>query len=206
MTTEINAADAVLETNNGADAQEAQVETLTPEQIAAENKALKAEAEKNGELLKKLRKFEKENKERADKEALESGKYKELYEAAQAKIGEADTKLKARLVDEKLKEVLAAEKTKSVSTVMKLIDRSKIEFDDDGEVNVRSITSLVKSIKETDSILFDDTTTTPAAPNLKRATEGDVMGGYEKELAAITTNTRNASQAIYNIMKKYNKV
>jgi vacuolar-type H+-ATPase subunit I/STV1 len=204
MTEENKVADATEELKS-ADAQVAAPVEQTAEQVIAENKALKAEAEKNSELLKKLRKFEKENKDRADKEAVESGRYKELYEAADAKIKETESKLRTRAADEKLKELLTAEKAKSLSTVMKLIDRSKIEFDEDGEVNVKSLAALVKSVKETDSILFDGAET-PVAPNLKRATEGDVTGGYEKELAALPANTRDISTAIYKIMKKYNKV
>jgi hypothetical protein len=203
MTEQEKTADAVeVKDQTSADAQ-----TVEPsvEDIKAERDALKAEAEKNSELLKKLRKFEKENKDRAEKELLAANKYKELYEAAQAKISETESKFRAKAADEKLKELLSAEKAKSIPTVMKLIDRSKIEFDEDGEVNVKSLAALVKSVKETDSILFDGTET-PAAPNLKRATEGDVTGGYEKELASINYKTKDATNAIYNIMKKYNKL
>ena len=201
MTEENKTVDAVIE-QNGTDVLTASEPTL--ESIKAERDVLKADAEKNSELLSKLRRFEKENKDRADKEAKESGKYKELYEQADAKNKETEAKLKTKAADEKLKELLTAEKATSISTVMKLIDRSKIEFDEDGEVNVKSLAALIKSVKETDSILFD-VTETPAAPIIKRATEGDVTGGFEKELAAINSKTINATDAIYKIMKKYNK-
>ncbi len=167
-----------------------------------------AEATKNADLLKKLRKFEKENKEKAEKEAIEAGKYKELYEAAQTKLSDIETKVRTQVIDGALKDALTEAKARSMSTVMKLVDRSKVVLNEDGSVDPKSLAEMVKGLKVSDPILFGDETTATAAevrtvvvPPLHKAGEGNTTGGYEKEVRAA-----KSPQQIEAVMRKYGKL
>lgn len=168
-----------------------------------------AEATKNADLLKKLRKFERENKEKAEKEAIEAGKYKELYEAAATKLTDFETKAKTQVIDAALKDALTEAKAKSLSTVMKLVDRSKVALNDDGSVDPKSLTELIKGLKTSDPILFSgEATDTSGAevrkvvvPPLHKVGEGAANGGYEKEVRAAKT-----TQQIETVMRKYGKL
>lgn len=155
-----------------------------------------AEAAKNGELLKKLRKFEKENKDKAEREAIEAGKYKELYEAAQLKLSDMESKVRNQVVDGVLKDALTEAKVKSIPTVMKLLDRSKVEVTEDGSVDPKSVAQLIKELRVSDPIFFDEqqaapvkepTQRTVVVPNLHRAGEGSVKDSFTRELAAAKT-------------------
>lgn len=144
-----------------------------------------ADAAKNAELLKKLRKFEKENKEKAEREAIEAGKFKELYESAVTKLTEVEQKIRTQAVDSALKEALTDAKAKSIPTVLKLIDRSKVEVLEDGSVDPKSVANLIKELRVSDPIFFDEASTeasqrTVVVPNLHRAGEGR---GLNKEIS-----------------------
>ena len=169
---------------------------VTGEDLQAQLDRLQAEFDKNKVLLKKVRAFERENKEAADAALQEQGKYKELYEAELTKRNELETKISAKLIDGALTSALSAAKVKAVSTVMKLIDKSKITVEND-EVDISSIQAQLKDLKLTDPILFDTGEETPA---VKRATEGTPVGGYEKELRGA-----KSQKEIEAVMRKYHK-
>lgn len=174
-----------------------EVKELSPAE--KELAALKAEREKDAELLKKLRKFEKENKDRAEKEAVEAGKFKELYEAEKAAREAIEGKVKAKELDAAIRAELSNFKAKAPDTVLKLIDKASIQWNEDGSVDTKSIEKALKAVKQTDPILFEEETS--GAPSVKRAGEGDVVGGYEKEIKAAQT-----AKDIEAVMRKYGKI
>lgn len=158
---------------------------------------LKAQQAKDAELLKKLRKFEKENKEKADKEAIEAGKFKELWEQEKAAREAIESKVKAKELDSAIRAELANFKAKAPETVLKLIDKAAIQWKDDGGVDTKSIETALKALKKSDPILFEEEQA--STPSVKRATEGDVVGGYEKDIRAARTQ-----KEIEAVMRKYN--
>lgn len=126
-----------------------------------------------------IRKYEKEAKQRAEAEAAKSaealkeqGKYKDLYEAA---LSEKSSLLK-HLVDQKidaaLSNIIDVEGFKNKSTIMKLVDKSKIKVDGD-TVEANSIKVLIDDLKKTDPILFTElkVESKPTIPTAARASE-----------------------------------
>jgi len=100
---------------------------------------------------------------------------------------------------------------KSVTTALKLIDRSKIEFDKDGQVVQKSIDDAIAAVKVSDAILFGEPAATeqkgaPAQPTVQRAAQdsGD-KSGYETELAEARMK-RDGGKAIQDVLRKYGKI
>lgn len=165
-------------------------------EVSTEIETLKAELAKNQELIKKLRKFEKENLTRAEQEAKakeealkEQGKYKELYE-------ELTGKMRSQKVDSAIEAALVESKAKSNKTVKALIDKSQIEFDGE-EVNANSLKNLIAGLKKEHSVLFDVET----AASVKRAGEAENISGYEKEVRGAKTTAE-----LQKILRKYGKL
>jgi len=159
--------------------------------------ALQAELAKNQELIKKLRKYEKENLARAEQEAKakedalkEQGRYKELYE-------ELNGKLRKQTIEQALESALTDAKAKSTKTVKALINISDIEFDGD-QINTKALKAKIEEVKKEHSILFE---AEAAAPSVKRAGENDPIGGYEKELRAAKT-----AKELNAVLRKYGKI
>lgn len=169
------------------------------EDAAKRVEQLEAEQAKNAELLKKLRKFEKENAVKAEDALKEQGKWKDIAEAHAAKLAELETKFRDRALTGALNEALKESKAKSISTVMKLIDKSLIKVEGD-EVDAKSIQAVIKGLKESDPILFD-IEEKPTAPPVKRASEGAPISGFEQEIKACKT-----AKDIENVMRKYGKL
>jgi hypothetical protein len=152
---------------------------------------LEAELDKARNNLQAARRFEKESKlTRAELEAQlrDQGKFKELYE-------QAATQLKNIALDGALAEAAKAAKAKDVKAVLKLVDRSSIEVKN-GIADAKSVESAVLKAKEEFSILFDHVET----PAPKRAAEGAVTSGFEKELDAC-----KSAADIQAVMRKYGK-
>lgn len=169
----------------------------TSNEGTSELDTLKAELTKNQELIKKLRKYEKENLTRAEQEAkakeealAEQGKYKELYE-------ELNGKLRNQTIESALDSVLTEAKVKSVKTVKALIDRSKIGFEGD-QIDTKSLKGLVEELKKEHAILFE---VEVPAPSVKRAGEADTTGGFEKELRAA-----KSQKELESVLRKYGKM
>lgn len=173
----------------------------TVEEAIAELARVNAEREKDSELLKKVRKYEKENKERAEAAQKEQGKWKELYEEELAKRESFETKAREASINSVLKEALKESGAKAVDTVMKLVDKAGVVVDEDGNVDIKSVNEIIKSVQQSDPFLFGEveTTTAPTTiPAAKRATEGERLGGYEAEIAAAKTQ-----KELTAVLKKY---
>lgn len=196
MTTEV-LADAIVETPvvEVPDGNVVPPEVKTAEERLA---VLEAELVKKEELLKKVRKFEKENKEAAEKALADQGKFKELYEAEVNRRSELEGKIKATVLNSAITDALKDSGAVSITTVMKLIDKDKIGFDGE-KVDADSIKTLIKELKSTDPVLFQDAT--KPVPPVKKAGEGDVVGGFEKEIRAATTQKQ-----IEQVMRKFGKL
>lgn len=175
--------------------------TPTLEQLQEQLSAVQTELSAKEELLSKVRKFEKENKEAAlaaEKKLAESGEFKQLYEAEASKAASWQEKYTKVLVENVVAEHLKEAGAVSVTSVAKLLDRSKIVIDND-KVDTSSVQSLIQELKTSDPALF--TQVTKPVPPPKKAGEGDPVGGFEKEIRAATTQKQ-----IETVMRKYGKL
>jgi hypothetical protein len=175
------------------------------EELQSKNEKLssinKEVIDSRNKVKQQLRKFEKQTEEQLNTELAEQGKYKELYEAQLAEKEALQSKIRNNSLDKAFTSALAEADAKSVNTVMKLVDKDNIEFDDDGNPSEDSILAAINAVKESDPILFgSQQTETPNAPPVKRATEGENLGGYDQEIRACTTQAQ-----IESVMKKYGK-
>lgn len=162
------------------------------QKLSADKKAI---LDEKYQVKRKLSKFEEEAQQREATALAEQGKYKELYEQANQKITALETARKDGLVSSAIKDVLKEAGARSVETVMKLVDKTSVEFDEAGNVKVDSVKSIVDGIKKSDPILFGTPVETPP---VKRVTEGPVEGSFEKEVAAAKT-----PEQLKAIMAKY---
>lgn len=152
-------------------------------------KDLQSTTQEKEELVKKVRKYEKEARTKAETALLEQGKFKELYEAELAKRTELETTLTAKAIDAQLLSILEKSNLKSVNTVMKLLDKSKIKVDGD-TVDAGSVKVLIDELKKSDPVLFEVGTSTP---KVERASEGIVvkdMKPTDKIAAALNKLTK----------------
>lgn len=175
--------------------------TPTLEQLQEQLSAVQTELSAKEELLSKVRKFEKENKEAAlaaEKKLAESGEFKQLYEAEASKAASWQEKYTKVLVENVVAEHLKEAGAVSVTSVAKLLDRSKIVIEND-KVDTSSVQSLIQELKTSDPALF--TQVTKPVPPPKKAGEGDPVGGFEKEIRAATTQKQ-----IEIVMRKYGKL
>ncbi len=126
----------------------------------------------------------------------------------ESEVGTARTLVKNSSIDIAMSDALK-DKVTSVPTALKLIDRSGVEFGDDGTINADSLKTVIEKLKESDSILFKAEDNTDGendkgnqAPAARRAGEGDTGGsGYAKEIRSALTQ-----KDIMAVMKKYGKV
>jgi hypothetical protein len=149
----------------------------------------------------KLRQFETEQTQREQTLLTEQGKFKELYEKAEAEKVALKTGLKNKAVDSALKEVLQKAGARSVDTVAKLVDKSKVGVnDEDFTVDVMSIQTQIEELKKTDPILFG-VGEGANLPPVKRPTDGATTSGFEQEMRAAKTQND-----ITSVMRKYGKI
>ena len=112
-----------------------------------------------------------------------------------------------------LKTALESAGAKSVTTAMKLIDRSKVEFDKDGQVVQKSIDDAIEAVKVSDAILFGEPAQADGKkgevipqPNVQRA--APASGGksdYESELA-VARAKHDGGKAVIEVLRKYQKI
>lgn len=144
----------------------------------------------------------------------EKSKLYEQFEAVNGELSSMKEATKNQTVSQALTTALEASGATSVSTVMKLIDKSKIEFDEQGQIKAESIATLIKEVQESDPILFggvqeakksEQTSTTSGAstsvPDVKRAGEASTEGAYDKEMKAC-----KSPQEIQAVLRKYGKM
>lgn len=194
------------EAPEGADGKESSgtQQQLSLEQALQKITTLETEVADGRKLIEKLRKFEKENKERAERGEAETGKYKDLYETERAKH---EQYVRDATIDGVLKDTLVAAGAKSIPTVLKLIDRSQVSLNDDGSVDPKTVQKHVDALKASDAYLFGDAPQEPGAtksvavPSRHRAGSGDPAPGYEQEIRSAKSHVE-----IEAVMRKYGKL
>lgn len=137
----------------------------------------------------------------------EKSKLLEQFEATQTELNGLKESAKQEKINSALTTALEAAGAKSINTVMKLIDKSKLQFDEEGKVNSETVISAIKEVMDSDPILFGEvdpkketsrTGTEFLNPGVLRAGNGSTEGAYEKELRAAKTQNEIAA-----VMRKY---
>lgn len=194
------------ETSTGADAPDEVTKPVVGETQEERIVRLEQALEKSQEKIENFRKYEKRYKEQLSAEGLQTAhKLQEQLAAETEKRATLEAKVRDKAVASALEKALADAKVKAVSTTMKLIDKSKIVVADD-EVDMKSVEAIIKELQTSDPVLFateEETkpAPTPAHPPVKKATEGDVVAGYEVDMR----KARNAKE-IEAVMRKYGKM
>lgn len=206
MTTENNATESTTQTVDAGN----KGEVITLEAALDKIKTLESQFQEavgtRDKAKEKLRKLEQDLGDsagyKAQYETLFTEKSK-LAEQLQAVTGEFNS-FKATLQQEKVNATLqsAIEQAgaKSVGTVLKLIDKSKVELDEQGNVKAESLTALIEEVKTSDPILFGNETTF-IDPGVKRAGDTSSEGIFDKEIKACKTQ-----KEIEEVLRKYGKM
>lgn len=165
---------------------------------------LEADAAKNSELLTKLRRFEKENKTAAEKAQQRAEELERKVQEEEGKRTELETKIRNRIVDAALEKALVDAKATSPTTALKLLDKAAIKVDGE-EVDAKSVQEMIEALQKSDPVLFSTdvkTTETPMQhPPVRKATEGDVVAGYERDMRAA-----KSQKDIEAVLRKYGKM
>lgn len=163
----------------------------------------------------KLRELEETNgkssalQEQYDSLFTEKSKLLEQFEATKSELNSIKESIKNEKLNSALTTALEAAGAKAVPTVMKLIDKSKLQFDEQGNVSSENIIAAIEEIKASDPILFGDVDPKKASavgqefsnPAVKRATEASTEGAFEKEIRAAKSQNE-----ILAVMRKYGKI
>lgn len=152
-------------------------------------KELESELSKNQAILEKSRKSEKYAKqsrqqlEQRVQELEAQGDFKTKYEQL---VGQINSDALDKAISEAASKAAKPEHVKAVAT--KLIDRSAIQVTD-GVADAKAVEAAMLKAKEE----FPDYFIAAQTPEPKRAAEGAVIGGFEKELAAAKTQAEYAA-------------
>lgn len=200
-----------------------QTESTTQEQATDVTNKSEVQAETNLEDIKTLQANYKSAVSSRDKYKQQVRELEEAVKGSaelQSKLAEIEKELetksneltsikegqKQKALESALSTALEAAGAKSISTVMKLIDKAKIQFNEEGNVSSDTIEAAVKEVMSSDPILFGDIDPKKAQnngqefldPGVKRAGEGGTEGAYQKEIKA----AKNQKE-IMAVMKKY---
>lgn len=178
---------------------EQEVETSTQEtDPVAKLKEIQEELDRKSELVKQLRKYERQQKEEKEKLLKEQGNFKELYESTLDKFNSLKGQLLNTNINIAIEEVAKSSGVKSISTLNKIIDKTAISVDENGVVDLNSVKDLIKSLQTSDPLLFElaDVKT----PSVKKANEDTPVSSYEVDLRKAKT-----PQEIEAVLKKYGK-
>ena len=188
---------------------EVTLEQALAKAAASESKFLEVVADRD-KVKGKLRKLEETASSATELQAkydalfAEKGKLLETYESTTKELSSLKQQALDQKVNTALETAITAAGAKSVSTVLKLINKSDIQFDKDGNIVAESIEKVVKSVSESDPILFGEVgvqTQKPGFidPGVKRAgTAEGTETSYAKEL-----KTAKNQREISEIMNKY---
>lgn len=169
---------------------------------------LEADAAKTAELLAKVRKFEKENKTAAEKAQQRAEELERKVQEEESKRTELETKIRNRIVDAALEKALVDAKAVAPSTALKLLDKAAVKVDGE-DVDAASVKELIDALQKSDPVLFTAATTETKQeaqtniqhPPVKKAAEGEVVAGFEKEMRAAKTQ-----KAVEDVLRKYGKM
>jgi hypothetical protein len=113
---------------------------------------------------KKADQYETEQKKLEEKKLKEEKKYEELVEKLEKEREEAQEKFRQSVIDMNIMQAAAKQGAVDQDAVVKLIDRSKVSLDDNG--NVAGVDEAIGELKESRKYLFGD----PGSTTLGSAT------------------------------------
>lgn len=119
-------------------------------------------------------------------EALEteSAKLKEILEAKDSEFNSFKESIKLEKVQSKLNTAIESAGAKKIDAVLKFVDQSKIEFDEQGQIKEDSILSQIKEVKTNYPFLFNEDF---IDPGVKKQGSTSTELSYERELANAKT-------------------
>lgn len=153
------------------------------------------------EVKGKLRKLEEAANKVDEDKKKEQGKFKELYEAELEKNNSLTQRIRDTAADAALTAKLTEAGAIAVETALPLVDRSKLQFDDDGAIVAESVVDAITEVKEKHKVLFGEK---PQIPDTKRPGEGKSSGGYLDELKKLQQNPRATFNDFSALKQKYN--
>ena len=191
-------------TNKG----EVQVESISPEDFKALQANYKSAVSSRDKYKQQVRELEESAKGASEWQTKFDALQKEL-EAKSNELTSIKEGQKQKALESALSTALEAAGAKSVSTVMKLIDKSKIQFNEEGQVSSENIETVVKEVMASDPILFGDIDPKKAQngqgfsnPDVKRVGDGKAdMTAYQKELQGMIS--KGDQKGIIEVMRKY---
>ena len=206
MTTENNATESTTQTVDAGN----KGEVMTLEAALDKIKSLESQFQEavgtRDKAKEKLRKLEQDLGDSAGYKAqyetlfTEKSKLAEQLEAVTGEFNSFKATLQQEKVNATLQSAIEQAGAKSVGTVLKLIDKSKVELDEQGNVKAESLTALIEEVKTSDPILFGNETTF-IDPGVKRAGDTSSEGIFDKELRACKTQ-----KEIEEVLRKYGKM
>ncbi len=181
---------------DSADAQNKEAEgskTYTEEQFAELQEKLSIteanlEKSRKSETFNRNKRVELENQLKAAPDVTE---LQSKLETATKELDGLKTAATNALIDTALKAEIEKAGATSVSTVLKLVDRSKIVIKD-GQVDTKTVEDVIGEVKKSDAVLFDSKKATPA---IKQPGNGNAIDSFKNELKA--TKTRAEADAVY---------
>ena len=206
MTTENNATESTTQTVDAGN----KGEVMTLEAALDKIKSLESQFQEavgtRDKAKEKLRKLEQDLGDSAGYKAqyetlfTEKSKLAEQLEAVTGEFNSFKATLQQEKVNATLQSAIEQAGAKSVGTVLKLIDKSKVELDEQGNVKAESLTALIEEVKTSDPILFGQETTF-IDPGVKRAGDTSSEGIFDKEIRACKTQ-----KEIEEVLRKYGKM
>lgn len=199
----------------------------TDNQLEAESTTQTVDAENKSEvtvdLAEKVKSLENQLKEAITTRDKAKQKSRELEEAAayKAKFEELNTKFEAvnneltgikestktEKISSALQTALEAAGAKSINTVLKLIDKSQVQFDEQGQVVEESVVNVVKAVMDSDPILFGEADPKKAQSGLGFLDPGVKLAANKAVDDAFTTEIRQTKtiKEYEAVCKKYNR-
>lgn len=206
MTTENNATESTTQTVDAGN----KGEVITLEAALDKIKTLESQFQEavgtRDKAKEKLRKLEQDLGDSAGYKAqyetlfTEKSKLAEQLEAVTGEFNSFKATLQQEKVNATLQSAIEQAGAKSVGTVLKLIDKSKVELDEQGNVKAESLTALIEEVKTSDPILFGNEATF-IDPGVKRAGDTSSEGIFDKEIKACKTQ-----KEIEEVLRKYGKM
>ena len=206
MTTENNATESTTQTVDAGN----KGEVMTLEAALDKIKTLESQFQEavgtRDKAKEKLRKLEQDLGDSAGYKAqyetlfTEKSKLAEQLEAVTGEFNSFKATLQQEKVNATLQSAIEQAGAKSVGTVLKLIDKSKVELDEQGNVKAESLTALIEEVKTSDPILFGNEATF-IDPGVKRAGDNSSEGIFDKEIKACKTQ-----KEIEEVLRKYGKM
>lgn len=187
MTTENNSTESTTQENKGEVTLDLPTALAELAKVKTDFEDVKSSRDKVKSDLRKLQEdFSSVSEFKTKYEALEteSAKLKELLEAKDSEFNAFKESIKLEKVQSKLNTAIESAGAKKLDAVLKFIDQSKIEFDDNGQIKEESILTQIKDVKDNYPFLFNESF---IDPGVKKPGSTSVELSYERELEKAKT-------------------